>query len=1232
MSIKASSQVSLIDITDAYSVILTSESYTFIGNTSGAPSGLSCSTQVVAFRGSVSCSKVSIGTITCPTGISATISNNNTSSPTITFKTTATVTTACEATIPVSVDGVTINKKFSFAVAKQGSTGATGPQGPTGATGATGPQGPQGPKGDKGNTGATGATGATGPKGDKGDTGATGKGVKSSAVTYQASTSGTTIPTGTWSSSIPSVAAGSYLWTRTIITYTDNTTTTSYSVGKMGNTGSTGATGPQGPQGATGATGNGIKSTAITYQAGSSGTSAPTGTWSTNVPSTSASAPYLWTRTIITYTDGTTTTSYNVGSTPEGIVVGGRNLIVSGKLVYGYPSENDGSMVYEKNYRTSDFIPLKSGETYTVSWRKDGGVTNEWLGVFYYKSDKTLIYYEDARRTGNPVVLTRVAPTECAYLRVYWKYASGGNVKLELGNKATDWTPAPEDVDSAINDVNARVDETNSSITQTKENILSTVSSTYATKTALSTVDGKFANYSTTAQMNSAINQKADSITSAVSSTYATKTEFNGLQVGGRNLLRNTGNITKWNKESGISVTSDSDGWYKITDSVHSSGNTRWGIYQDFSGYEQNTDYTVSLYLKKGSNIGYLWIGYGGWGSGVITGSSTKTKYSYTFNTGSNTAALRIYINLLPTAAGQNFYVKLPKLELGNKATDWTPAPEDVDSAINTVNTLATQTANKFNWLVKSGTSATDFTLTDRTATLVSDYINLKGLVAFDGLSSDVRDRVIDVESLASTANATANSAISTANTAKTNAANAQSIANSAGSTAGTALTRATHQYGTCSTAAATAAKVVTLSGFTLFTGAKISVKFTYANESTGPTLNVNNTGAKTIYTYGSAIDASGPYSWKAGATVDFVYNGSQWEISGNSADGLLADWCYNNNKTYINGGKIYTGTITADKIAANAITADKLNVNNLSSITANVGEWLITDGYLRSDSASSGSRYRAFIQKPTDSDTWCFSTQYTSDGSTFTGTSLIRANGYAYFEELQVNGKLEVDGELKVFGKGYFDKDLGVNGNINANGSITAYGSIKSQTGIIQAKGTIEAASSSGASNFVLNNGTTRNVYLRLDGNYFYILPHTSSGYDTAHAAYMSPASGAFSVASLINRSSKRYKENITEMDDEIANRLLELKVKHFDYKPEYGDKDMYGMIAEDVLEIHPNAVAIGPDDLPEGIDYTRFVPLMIRKIQMQEKEINDLKETINDLKDTISEMKETINNLINK
>lgn len=125
-------------------------------------------------------------------------------------------------------------------------------------------KGLQGPKGDTGSTGPKGATGATGPQGVQGNTGpqgptgATGNGIKSASITYQSSTSGTSTPTGTWSTSIPSVSAGSYLWTRVILTYTNGSTNTFYSVGKMGNTGATGAQGPQGvqgPKGETGATG-----------------------------------------------------------------------------------------------------------------------------------------------------------------------------------------------------------------------------------------------------------------------------------------------------------------------------------------------------------------------------------------------------------------------------------------------------------------------------------------------------------------------------------------------------------------------------------------------------------------------------------------------------------------------------------------------------------------------------------------------------------------------------------------------------------------------------------------------------------------------------------------------------------------------------------------------------------------------------------------------------------------
>ena len=94
-----------------------------------------------------------------------------------------------------------------------------------------------------------------GAKGNDGIAGKDGVGIKSTAITYAASSSGTTAPSSGWSSQPPAASAGQYVWTRTIWTYTDNTTETGYSVGKIGNTGAKGATGSKGDKGDTGSTG-----------------------------------------------------------------------------------------------------------------------------------------------------------------------------------------------------------------------------------------------------------------------------------------------------------------------------------------------------------------------------------------------------------------------------------------------------------------------------------------------------------------------------------------------------------------------------------------------------------------------------------------------------------------------------------------------------------------------------------------------------------------------------------------------------------------------------------------------------------------------------------------------------------------------------------------------------------------------------------------------------------------
>lgn len=324
--------------------------------------------------------------------------------------------------------------------------------------------------------------------GDKGNTGATGPqgiGVKSSTVTYQASTSGTTIPTGSWVSTIPTVAAGQYLWTRTIITYTNNKTTTSYSVGRMGQNGVNGSPGAAGKPGADG---KGVKSTAITYQAGASQTSAPTGSWSTSIPKTTPALPYLWTRTVITYTDNTTSTSYSVSSTLDSVEIGGRNLLLNSNFKNAnrnWALENvTASVIHDEIYNNTLAITHTKGD-YGINSERIYQIRPNMFVVahttyslsFYAKADSNLTLVQATGGTNNPkefnlttnwTKFTRIfdSGTVTGSLTFYLKTAGTyqlANVKLEKGNKATDWSPAPEDVQEDIKD---SIDDATSAITE----------------------------------------------------------------------------------------------------------------------------------------------------------------------------------------------------------------------------------------------------------------------------------------------------------------------------------------------------------------------------------------------------------------------------------------------------------------------------------------------------------------------------------------------------------------------------------------------------------------------------------------------------------------------------------------------------------------------------------------------------------------------------------------------
>jgi hypothetical protein len=323
MAVKASDQISIVDVTDAYSVSMTSEAYTFVGDTTAALAG-SCSTQITAMCGSENV-LVTVGTITTPSGITAAISNNGSTAVTVTFTAAAsTVKTACEATIPLTIDGdKEFTKKFSFGVALKGASG----------------------------------TSVT---------------VKSQAVTYQAGTSGTTAPTGTWSSSIPSVTKGQFLWTKTVVTYSDGKSTTAYAVSYQ-------------PTNGTNGTSVTISSQSVTYQASTSGTTTPTGSWSTTIP-TVANGSFLWTKTVVTYSDKTSTTSYSVSYTGKNGNNGADAITISITSSNGFIFKNADIVTVLTAHVYKAGKELDSTEIAalgTVKWYKDGSTTAAATGVTY---------------------------------------------------------------------------------------------------------------------------------------------------------------------------------------------------------------------------------------------------------------------------------------------------------------------------------------------------------------------------------------------------------------------------------------------------------------------------------------------------------------------------------------------------------------------------------------------------------------------------------------------------------------------------------------------------------------------------------------------------------------------------------------------------------------------------------------------------------------------------------
>ena len=439
----------------------------------------------------------------------------------------------------------------------------------------------------------------------------------------------------------------------------------------------------KGEKGDTGATGKGVKSTAITYQAAANGTTVPTGTWVASPPTTTSALPYMWTRTIITYTDNTTSTSYSIGSTPEGIQVGGRNLL-TGSAGWTKANPAKSTNAPDGYVYIGGRAYLENGKTYTLQavsdsvWATEHGDRTGKATIWIHGllgDDFHRVFCGDGITSGRYTwTFVHTSATQNCEIRIngYSKITSFWDIKIESGNKATDWTPAPEDIDYAISDVNSK-------ITKTKEEITQSVSKTYQTKNDMG-------NYYTTKQTDAAIKTRCDNV----------ELKVDGIKIGGRNLAQKTSSkyyvsFSKFNGNDNVCFSIGNtltDGLSvgdiisiklvcKYTNIASVSGKTpqvRIIGAGNVTGWNDNGYFPVNNFTKLSGSNGEVTIIY----QATINENHVKNSY---WNT------------LLRTDAIQSGTIqcKMFKVERGTRYTDWTPAPEDVDSAINDVSESTNQ-------------------------------------------------------------------------------------------------------------------------------------------------------------------------------------------------------------------------------------------------------------------------------------------------------------------------------------------------------------------------------------------------------------------------------------------------------------------------------------------------------------------------------------------------------------
>lgn len=725
------------------------------------------------------------------------------------------------------------------------------------------------------------------------------------------------------------------------------------------------------------------------------------------------------------------------------------------------------------------------------------------------------------------------------------------NLKLEEGNKATGWTPAPEDVDSSISALEGTTETLNTKYTTLDQTLTSLTATVNNNTTAISKkADGSTV---TTLQENfTKFKQDSDTFQTSVSKTYATKTEMSSksdkiVATFSGNGSPNPYCLLAELKISGsyvntpivITIDQRSYGRSEIHILFAAAKDTNPNL-SSFSKTGKPTVWIVrtatstwQLYVKKSENFDSITV------TDIINPISTvaitwKCQNAASVPAGFVTATqMASYYNVDSTnggASGSNNLV--------------------TSGALYFTTTIANQTADKFQWIVKSGTSATNFTLTDRVATLLSDKFDITALTTFKTKAQNGTETVINGGAI------------------KANTITADKI------------------------------KVDSLQAIS----AKIG----------GFTIDNNNIASGTWGTSGSVMMCTGTDGAKS--------------IGGSSS---ISGWCFTAGNAF---GVTKTGALYASNVKVSG---------DITATSGTIGKLVINGNYLQADSGTSGNVYRMYIQKPTDSSTWCFSTQYGS--TTKTAKFYATAGGEVYCTKLITPGSIKADADVEckniecknmVLGRGsstatYVTADAYGSASFLINSSIRHVIGASEDTFYNKAhfSGTSYPQIYGNGTYLIFGYGNSQSIQL---DNSKRFMPTADNSYTLGYSGYRWKQ--IYAAAGSISTSDRNAKKDIVELDNRTYDFVMGLKPSRYRFIENDSNRIHYGLIAQDVEELLGNLgiaasdfagfvksqkvqvdestrkETIIPNQYDYGLRYEEFIAPIIKVLQMQDKKIRNL------------------------